>query len=375
MPALQSDNCSCKAPHTVIQSYCDIKTDCAKDMKTGYCDNMDCDSTNCDNIGCDTENTNNNNPVKETQTTCYKLLTVNEVPDYAKETSITTGYRTCLDYGGCFRSIFWLHNETVNIWTHLLGFFFFLWLMVDNLVRPQDHIRDFSDYFATAIQLITYQACMLSSSLFHTLLCHSAVVKSAWQELDHACILIALYGTYVRIIINNFQCFPMFRLAHLAFVTALFGSVLWMKYRPKSSSSKVSLPMFMTMALYSVAPFGHWIQLSHSILNTNVDPTMISWMFFPYLVGAVGVLFYISHFPEVVVPTGQVDLCGSSHQIWHVLIFSGMASWYYLSCWVSTTRPLTCTMVEDVTCPVSSWCNLATPSGSLLNSSFAQILF
>ena len=115
---------------------------------------------------------------------------------------------------------------------------------------------------------------MLSSSLFHTFICHSEVVKAAWQEMDHACILIAMYGTYVRIIINNFQCFPMVRLTHLSLVTILFASVLWLKYKPRSGSSKVSLPMFFTVALYSVAPFGHWIQLSPSLENSNVDSTV-----------------------------------------------------------------------------------------------------
>jgi len=307
----------------------------------------------------------------------YELLAVADVPDYAKEISITTGYRRPLDYSGCLRSILWLHNETLNIWTHLLGFFFFFWLMVDNLVNAQDHIRDTFDYWATTTQLLTYQACMLSSSLFHTFLCHSAVVKAAWQQLDHGCILIAMYGTYIRIIINNFQCFPMVRMGHLSIVTLLFGSVLWLKYKPRSGSPKVSLPMFFTVALYSAAPFGHWIHLSPSIENSNVDFTMISWMFLPFLLGGVGVVFYVSHFPETVVPCGRVDLCGASHQIWHVLIFSGMASWYYLSCWVSTSRPLTCTLVDETSCPVSPFgCSVPafdTTHHHLLNSSFAQL--
>lgn len=356
-------------------------SNCAKNMETENCDTVKCDGMDCDtNDFDDKQNIDHTHNSEEALRNVYKLLSVADVPDYAKESSITTGYRSPLDYQGCFRSIFWLHNETVNIWTHLLGFFFFFGLMVDNLTRPQDHIRDLADYWATATQLMTYQACMISSSLFHTFLCHSAVVKTTWRQMDHACILIAMYGTYVRIIVNNFQCFPMVRLAHLSLVTVLFGSVLWMKYKPRARSgpSRVSLPMFFMVALYSVAPFGHWIQLSPSVQNTNVDSTMISWMFFPFLLGAVGVIFYASHFPEALVPCGCVDLCGASHQIWHVLILSGMVSWYYLSCWVSTTRPLTCTLAEDVSCPVSpSWCSMATletPGASLLNSSFAQFL-
>merc|ERR1712066_995349 len=157
-----------------------------------------------------------------------ELLNVKDVPDYVKEISINTGYRSaCLGYHGCIKSIFKLHNETVNIWTHLLGFVFFFCLMVKDGVWPQEHIRDKTDYSATVLQLITYQACMLSSSLFHTMSCHDT--RTSWQRLDQSSILLALYGTYVRIIINNFQCFPVYRGLHLGLVTIMFGTVLFMK--------------------------------------------------------------------------------------------------------------------------------------------------
>ena len=96
-------------------------------------------------------------PSKLIEDTKFTLLSINDVPDYAKEDSITTGYRKQLDYGGCVLSMFRLHNETVNIWTHLLGFVVFFCLMLDNLARPQQHIRDFVDYAATTFQLVTYQ--------------------------------------------------------------------------------------------------------------------------------------------------------------------------------------------------------------------------
>ena len=96
-------------------------------------------------------------PSKLIEDTKFTLLSINDVPDYAKEDSITTGYRKQLDYRGCVLSMFRLHNETVNIWTHLLGFVVFFCLMLDNLARPQQHIRDFVDYAATTFQLVTYQ--------------------------------------------------------------------------------------------------------------------------------------------------------------------------------------------------------------------------
>ena len=111
---------------------------------------------------------------------------------------------------------------------------------------------------------------MMSSSLFHTMSCHST--RSAWQKLDHVSIMVALYGTYVRVIINNFSCFPHYQNLHLAVVTILFGSVIFLKsfgasYGP---SQKASLPLFLGLALYSIAPFLHWVQLSSFIENSNV---------------------------------------------------------------------------------------------------------
>ena len=87
----------------------------------------------------------------------FQLLNIQEVPDHHKEISITGGYRQRLDYKECICSIFWLHNETVNIWTHLLGFFFFFSLMLKDALWVQDHIRDVTDYGANLLQLITYQ--------------------------------------------------------------------------------------------------------------------------------------------------------------------------------------------------------------------------
>ena len=99
-----------------------------------------------------------------------QLLSVQEVPEFAKEISIETGYRACLGYDGCIKSIFKLHNETVNIWTHLLGFVFFFCLMVKDLVWAQEHIRDTTDYKATLLQLITYQVGI----------CH-VVTQNSWE--------------------------------------------------------------------------------------------------------------------------------------------------------------------------------------------------
>ena len=72
-------------------------------------------------------------------------------------TAITRGYRPGLNYKQCLLSIFRLHNETINIWTHLLGFLFFSVLIVKDSLWTQEHIRDVSDYIITMLQLFGCQ--------------------------------------------------------------------------------------------------------------------------------------------------------------------------------------------------------------------------
>ena len=100
---------------------------------------------------------NTRDDVKRTENEEFKLLKVQEVPDHHKEISISGGYRQRLEYKDCLWSIFKIHNETVNIWTHLLGFLIFFSLMLRDALWDQEHIRDVTDLAASLLQLITYQ--------------------------------------------------------------------------------------------------------------------------------------------------------------------------------------------------------------------------
>jgi predicted membrane channel-forming protein YqfA (hemolysin III family) len=120
---------------------------------------------------------------------------------------------------------------------------------------------------------------MLTSSLFHTFLCHSAAAKAAWQRADHAAILLALWGTYIRIIVTNFSCWPTWLVAHLAAVSLLCWLVLRLERCTGSGggngsggkrSRTVVLPLFLALALYAVAPFAHWIVITSSLAHSNV---------------------------------------------------------------------------------------------------------
>ena len=48
----------------------------------------------------------------------------------ARYAYVLSGYRNGLTWKQALASAFWLHNETWNVWTHLIGFSVFVWLLV-----------------------------------------------------------------------------------------------------------------------------------------------------------------------------------------------------------------------------------------------------
>ena len=54
-------------------------------------------------------------------------------------------------------SWFWFHNETLNIWTHLLGFFYFFYHLVYHLYAPPSHMVSRWELLPIVVQLICYQ--------------------------------------------------------------------------------------------------------------------------------------------------------------------------------------------------------------------------
>ncbi len=67
------------------------------------------------------------------------IISLYELPKY-KNFFITVhpfiihGYRIHHSLSQCLKSIFAMHNETLNIWTHLIPFFIFLGVFIYNLI-------------------------------------------------------------------------------------------------------------------------------------------------------------------------------------------------------------------------------------------------
>ena len=73
-------------------------------------------------------------------------------------------------------------------------------------------------------------------------------------------------------------------------------------------------------------PCLHWLRLCAAgevVCVEGLQWGMLSMAGFYTL----GYAFFVSKFPEACFPKGFFDLVGASHQIWHVFVFLGSASW------------------------------------------------
>jgi adiponectin receptor len=89
----------------------------------------------------------------------------------------------------CLVSVFEWHNETLNIWTHLLGCLWFLWLAGYSWVSFEGKGLDAA---VVVIYCLGAASTLLLSTVFHTFNAHSHDVCMACHALDWATVAVLI---------------------------------------------------------------------------------------------------------------------------------------------------------------------------------------
>lgn len=128
---------------------------------------------------------------------------------------IISGYRrTSNSYLGSFSSLFYLHNESVNIWTHLLGSVLFTTLgsaafyFYERLVAPRHSSATGTDVLVFGCFFAGAFLCLTMSATFHALSNHSPAVAKWGNKLDYTGIVCLILGSFVPAMYYGFYCLP-----------------------------------------------------------------------------------------------------------------------------------------------------------------------
>ncbi|KAJ5605224.1 hypothetical protein N7510_010378 [Penicillium lagena] len=278
------------------------------------------------------------------------LLNSEDVPTwYAHNTYIRTGYRPVTPSARlCFESLAYLHNETVNVYSHLIPAV--LALLSNGLLYVYFTFSfpraSWTDQLVFHVYLTTSMICFGISSTYHTLLCHSAHFASLCARFDYVAIIFQIIGSFISGLYMGFYCEPHLQKGYWSMISILGLLTGIVVVHPRLQSKEwrtLRLSTFVATALSAFAPIIH-----ASCLFPYEQLDQQAGLRYYYLEGLVlitGVFFYAvsseyilearysahrsqTHFPESWKPE-NFDIWGASHQIFHVLVFMASVIHFY----------------------------------------------
>lgn len=153
-----------------------------------------------------------------------RLLSIDKVPAwYGDNPYIWTGYRPIFEAAKpCFRSWLYLHNETGNIYTHLIpGVAAAAANVILSLYLSTEYpASTLADRLVFHVYLTACTLCFGVSAAYHTLLCHSNELADLWIRLDYVCISVLIMASFVPGLYMGFYCEPGLLSGYLSMVSS-----------------------------------------------------------------------------------------------------------------------------------------------------------
>ncbi|CDH57983.1 hemolysin-iii channel protein [Lichtheimia corymbifera JMRC:FSU:9682] len=259
-------------------------------------------------------------------------LTWSELPKWMQDNIfITSGYRSPNNsYRRCFQSLFYLHNESVNIWSHLLGLVLFIVLSLHFFLYPHsfaDSLTTF-DYVYFCSFMAGAMLCLGFSSGYHCFCSHSELVAAQWNRCDYTGIVTLIVGSFYPVLYYGFHCHPTPQVVYLAVITALgvlTAAVVLLRHFRTPAYRWMRTGLFLALGLFGIVPTLHGICLYG--IGTSLDTISLGYLVVMAVSYVSGALIYACRIPERWCP-GKFDIWFASHQIFHILVLVAVISHY-----------------------------------------------
>ncbi len=157
------------------------------------------------------------------------LVLWSDLPTWQRDNHyIVRGYRRAShSYIASLKSLGYLHNESVNIWTHLLGATAFVvtGVLVHKAVAARYETASRADVLAFASFFVGAVACLGMSAMYHALSNHSPRVARIGNKLDYAGIVVLIWGSFVASVYYGFFCYQGLRWLYWSMVRVSYLSI------------------------------------------------------------------------------------------------------------------------------------------------------
>ncbi|KAI0792384.1 HlyIII-domain-containing protein [Abortiporus biennis] len=262
-----------------------------------------------------------------------RTLSWTEIPEWQKDNEfILTGYRRVQNsFRGCAASVYgYLHNETVNIHSHLFGAVLFAWLLATFRQVYFVHY-DQTTWVDTAVFVIFLSAamtCLFLSAFYHTCTVHSMHVSHRCNALDYAGIVILIVGSFFPCVYYEFFCDPHLQVFYLSTIGVMGLVAAYIVLNPeyrKPTHRGARTAVFIALGGSAVFPVIHGL-FSHGLRKLCVEMGF-GWLITSGALYIGGALLYANRIPERLSP-GTFDYFGASHQIFHVCVLLAALAHY-----------------------------------------------
>jgi len=258
------------------------------------------------------------------------LLKFEDLPHWQQDNHyILTHYRPAsYSFARSWKSLFYLHNEFVNIHTHLFGTALFVFLFLyycpptPQAALKGEDVLPFSEADRAALSFFYAGAvlCLLISASFHTISNHSPRVARYGNQLDYVGIVALITGSFIPSVYYGFYCDKHLQFTYWAMISTLAVACTTVSLSPKFRTPKwrpFRAGMFVALGLSAIFPVLHGLSLyGFRQMGYQIG---LGWLVLQGVLYIGGAGLYAARIPERWRP-GRFDVWGSSHQIFHVLI-------------------------------------------------------
>ena len=257
------------------------------------------------------------------------LLTFAQLPAWLQDNVyLQTGYRP--PSGSIWLSLkssFSLHNETVNIQSHLIGAFVFFalstWPYLVGLPSPPFPLLTLPmnqpgllPFYAGAV------TCLTLSASYHATSNVSLKVAQKGNQADYLGILALIIGSFISSILYGFHCHPSLQIAYCVMIGSIGLACAIVTVNPGFRTPEwrtFRATMFVAMGLSAVIPVIHGLRLYG--IEGMEDRIGLRWLVAQGITYILGASIYARRIPEKWYP-GTFDIFGASHQIFHVFVLA-----------------------------------------------------
>ncbi|KAK1689387.1 hemolysin III family channel protein [Colletotrichum godetiae] len=264
-----------------------------------------------------------------------KALTVlwDDLPPWRRDNQfIITGYRPDSNsYRASFRSLGYLHNESVNIWSHLLGAVAFVitGTVLYAVIAPRYESASDADMVVFGCFFAGAVACLGMSAAYHAMCNHSPEVAKWGNKLDYSGIVFLIVGSYVPAMYYGFYCHPALLKFYLTTINVLglgCGAVSWIEFFRAPEWRTFRACMFTALGTSGVVPVLHGLTIyGRQEMENRMS---LSWVVLHGLMYIFGAFLYAFRWPERSFPR-TFDIWGSSHQIFHFFVVMAAVTHLY----------------------------------------------